>query len=398
MKNPEQEEIGLKEKSIEQIIEEAHQLGKKVDNSSIRLGSINQDKINFVAKTDLQNKNSCKKIWLWMKACSSKKNLLMSGSILGGVGVGLAMMPIFNEEVEHLEDYGVNIHNNESWLIASTVNTLLLMSTYSVCQFYKYFSASSSNNQTELNSSQQKLLLASKICAVSAAIFPASLLWNIELQNQEVDKSSGFDQFIAWATFTTAPLVFFKALITYHSLEEFITSGLRQSIEFSSLGAKITTYGIGGTALIARGIAFTFASKELMKNLGFDEDTALGVSIVIGGMIGNSLCGISEHSKLKALFKESNEGLTLKEIVLGIFAAIEAGWFSLPAISAGLEATEDWNPLLRGALFVPLFLSYANTEATEMYHALIPHSSHHTNGHDSTVSLVGYDTQEGIEQ
>jgi hypothetical protein len=58
--------------------------------------------------------------------------LLLSSSAAIGIGAGLAMMPIYNHEVQELKTYDIDIHDYEIAFVISTINTLLLTSTCSI--------------------------------------------------------------------------------------------------------------------------------------------------------------------------------------------------------------------------------------------------------------------------
>lgn len=297
------------------------------------------------------------------------KKLLLASSLCG-VGVGLAMMPIFNNEVWQLDNYGIHIHEYEAVFIVSTINTLLVTSAVSIINLYHYFN-SDHNEQVELSKCQKIALNTSKVGSVAASILPVALLWNIELHDQKVAESSGFDQFIAWAAFTTIPLLILKIVETYEAMSKTI-KGEYDDINLDSIGSKLVTYGTSILSAVGRGIAFSAATEELAKNIGFDEDTSKGLGILIGGVLGSVISGIAEHMSVKSLFKKTNGSFSKREVATSIVAAAEGMWFALPTVSAGLNATKNWNPLVRGGVFAPFFVSKAVTEATNMYNALIP--------------------------
>lgn len=293
------------------------------------------------------------------------KKILLASTILG-IGTGFAMMPIFNYEVRELENYGINIHQYESAFIISTINTLLVTTTCSIISLYHYFNNSSNYNLDNLPKYQQ---IGSKICSVASSILPISLLWNIELHDQKVDKSEGFDKFIAWASFCTVPLLIFKTIEAYETICK-VAKGTYKSIDLNSIGSKLITYGTCVLSALARGISFSSAITELAINIGLDQDTANILGILIGGILGSVSSAFIEYPAVKSLFKKYDTPITGKEIMTGIFSGIEGMWFGLPAVSVGLNATTNWNPLLRGIMFVPLFISRTSLEATSMYKTL----------------------------
>jgi hypothetical protein len=327
---------------------------------------------------------------------SCKKKALIGGlSAFIGLGVGMAMMPIFNEEVEHLDRYGIDVHENSSLFTISTLNTLFLMSSYAAFFLYKFFSHSD-NEEHELTEFQTKSLVACKALAGAASIAPLVMLWNIEFDNQEVEGTSGFDQFMAWAAISSIPLIIFKALGNYEETSEFVKHELVNAHELNSLGSKIAVYGIDSIALVARCITYMHLTNELLENIGLHKEASLALSIITSGVISNAVVAVNEHSKLKKLFLPHKEHIGAKEVALGVFSAAEGCWFALPLVSAGLEATDGWNPLLRGGLFVPMFISHANLEANGIFNALMPTHTHHEQ-EELQMSLLG-DGSEDLSQ
>lgn len=300
------------------------------------------------------------------------KKLLLASSLCS-VGVGLAMMPIFNNEVWELDNYGIHIHEYEAAFIVSTINTLLVTSVCSILSLYNYFN--NAHEAAELTNSQKVALNFGKVGSVATSILPLALLWNIEFHDQQVSGSSGFDKFIAWAAFTTIPLLIFKIVEAYEAMSK-VVNGEYDDINLDSIGSKSVTYGLSVLSAAARGIAFSAATEELAKNIGFDEDTSKALGILIGGVLGSVVSGITEYMSVKSLFRKTDGGFSKREVATSILAAAEGMWFALPTVSVGLNATKNWNPLVRGGIFAPYFVSKALTEASSMYNALKPKQSH----------------------
>ena len=317
------------------------------------------------------------------KHCS-KKALLLASSTLLGIGVGLAMMPIFNEEVEHLENYGINIHSNSTFFAISTINTLLAIGCSTGFYCYNYFFGAKKEEQVEFSDPQKVALNLCKIGGFIGSLVPVGMLWNIELHDQKVEGTDGFDQFIAWATFTTIPLIIFKTIAIFEQTSKYIINN-HNNIELDNLGSKIITYGLSSISLIGRGVSLTYVLNELQKQIGLDENISLPISIITGGVIGNITLGLSDYSNLKKLFKTNSNEINYKQLALGLSSALEGGWFALPLISIGLEATGNWNPLLRGSVFTSFFLSHMNSEATHLYHSIIPQHSPEEQQHDEVL-------------
>ena len=317
------------------------------------------------------------------KACSKK--WLILGSTILGAGVGLAMMPIFNEEVEHLENYGINVHGNPTFFTISTINTLIVTGISTGFYFYNYL-FNSEKEEPEVNHIQKNVLTLCKVGSFIGSLIPVAMLWNIELHDQEVEQTHGFDQFIAWAAFTSLPLILFKTLNNFEQISKHITDK-SDNTELTNLGSKITVYGISGISLIGRGISLTNIFNKFQKQIGIDENISLPISIVTGGIIGNITLGLFEYSSFKKLFTYTDK-LDGKKLTLGTASALEGGWFSLPLVSEGLEATADWNVLLKGAIFFPFFLSHMNSEATHLYHSILP-EIHALEEQNNEIQLLG---------
>jgi hypothetical protein len=300
----------------------------------------------------------------------NNKILLLTSTILGA-GVGLAMMPIFNEEVEHLENYGINVHGNTTFFAISTINTLIVMGFCSAFAMYKYLSSAKQGKPKDFSQEQKLALKLIETGCVLKALVPVGLLWDIELNNQEVQGTNGFDQFIAWATFTSLPLIIFNSLNNFKQIDKFIANK-SENIELNTFGSKLVTYGISFTSLIGRGVSFTYILDNFFTQLGFKQTTSLPVAIITSGVIGNVIGGLNEYSQLKKLFKVTDNNISYRELALGTLAALEGAWFTLPLISEGLNNTKDWNPLLKGAIFSSFFLSHTNLEASHIYHSLLP--------------------------
>ena len=134
-----------------------------------------------------------------------------------------------------------------------------------------------------------------------------------------------------------------------------------------SIGSKIVIYGLAATSLIGRSIAFTEVCKSLALASGVSEEVALGVGIAIGGILTSSGVSILEYNNVKILFEVPSSEFTVKKAVIGTMSLTEGLWFTLPLIALGLEAVKDWNPLLKGVLFVPLVISHTVLESTRVY-------------------------------
>lgn len=299
-----------------------------------------------------------------------KKKLATFASTILGTGVGLAMMPIFNEEVESLETYGIDVHSNSTFFTISTINTLIVAGISTYFYFYNYLVNYKKEESLDINKVQEIALTLCKVSCFLGSLIQVSMLWNIELNDQEIEGTHGFDQFIAWATVTSLPLIIFKTLSNFENLHNYITSE-SDNVELNNLGSKIAVYGISSISLIGRGISLTNIFNELQKQIDIDETVSLPLSIIFGGIVGNITLGLAEYSNLKKLFTHTDE-VNCKKLILGLSSLLEGGWFALPIVSQGLDATKDWNALLKGVIFTPLFLSHMNSESSHLYHSILP--------------------------
>lgn len=283
-------------------------------------------------------------------------------SIAIGAGTGIAMMPIFNEEVYNLDDYGIHVHGSEALFIVSTINTLLAVGISVSKDMYD----SMVKNNIAILDEKQKYLWAAKVAAVTSSLIPISMLWNVELEDRTLSDSSGMDRFLAWAIVGTIALLLSKTEATYSKLEKMICDD-SDKIELDSIGSKLVTYGISAIAAIARGISYSAVTEDLLKKVGVDDETAKFLGISIGGVLMNLVSVAREYSSLKKLFKKNNSEFTRIDLLKGVITFVEGVWFSLPTVTSGLNYAKSWNPLLKGMLFAPYFVSKSVNEASNVY-------------------------------
>tara|TARA_R110000744_G_scaffold80376_3_gene157798 strand:+ start:1128 stop:1793 length:666 start_codon:yes stop_codon:yes gene_type:complete len=153
-------------------------------------------------QTNQSTDNKCKEY--------AKKTAIILSSLAVGAGSGMALMPLFNEELETLESFDINIHNHPSWLILSTVNTGLVVG--SCATIATYHALNHAHKSNDHNNCQKLLSAVAKTGAAMTTLLQLGLMWNIEIENQEIEESSGFDQFIAWAAFATIPLIIYNTI------------------------------------------------------------------------------------------------------------------------------------------------------------------------------------------
>jgi hypothetical protein len=297
-------------------------------------------------------------------------------STVVALGTGLAMMPIFNNLVKHSEEFGIDIHSNRVLFNMSTANTFIVAFFSSFSSMYHFIAKHQTQIDSAVSQTENKVkdtaIILSKILASCSALLPLGLLWGVELQNQKIVDSSGFDKFIAWATFTTIPLIadnVVESVQTVNNIHDNPTD-----IELDTMGSKLVVYGLAGLSIAGRVIAYTEVVKTLAAATGISQNAALGIGIA-GGLLGSGGITAFEYNAIKSLFAKIDEPFTFKntfkKALIGTFAALEGAWFSLPIVALGLNATTEWNPLLKGALFTPLFVSHSIFEATKIYNNIM---------------------------
>lgn len=275
-------------------------------------------------------------------------------------------MPIFNYMVKNSKEMGVDVRGNEALFAVSTANTFIVTFISSFSMMYHFIKHRQEGSN---ESSESSFSLVGKIGAGFSIVLPLGLLWGIELKNQKVSDSSGFDEYMAWATFTSLPLIINHTIETIRTIEILYATDNRE-VNLSSVGSKLTVYGLSGLSLVGRAIAYTEAVNLLAEALGVSESVSLAMGIVAGGVLGASGVGLFEYESLKSLFAEQDKPISAKKVIGGTCAAIEGAWFSLPLLSTGLKATEGWNPLLKGILFTPALLSGTIFNASKLYDSI----------------------------
>lgn len=296
-------------------------------------------------------------------------------SVIIGAGTGMAMTPIFNHLVKESDVFGKDIHKNDYVYAISSLNTVLIYSATATFTSYYYFKSSSLNTAYTSNCTKVSIYGA-KICGSMAALIPLSLLWGVELQNQNHSHSSGFDQFLAWATFTTLPLILYKSVDASRSIDKIYIN--RDNISLNSTGAKAFVYTPIAISLVGRFIAYGYASYNMCKAFGLDETSSMALG-AIGGSAAAISTSVLEYNALKSLFKKHPE-YTCKNVVGGVLSTIEGAWLAIPTVSVGLAAISGWNPFIKATLFAPLFFTDTTLQASNIYNA----------GDDFDSSMVGF--------
>jgi hypothetical protein len=321
--------------------------------------------LNYVSnQTNQSTENKCKEY--------TKKTVIVLSSLYVAAGSGMALMPLLNEELKTLENFNINIDNHPAWLILSTVNTGLLIG--SCAGITSYHALTHEQEKSDLTNNQKLIAFTAKAGAAMSTLLQLGLMWNIEIENQKIEGSSGFDQFMAWATFSTAPLVIYNTIEGSEKIKKILSGEDHQTL--NSLGEKLVVYGIAASSFIPRAIAYTAITKEVSEHIGLEESPATAAGIGLGGVLAASFSAIVEYASLKEIFKNRDEPYSLKEKLLGALSSVEGAWFSLATISKALKSVPDWNALLDGSLFFPYFVSRTVHESASIFDTFFLLSEH----------------------
>jgi hypothetical protein len=312
--------------------------------------------------------------------CYNKIKTIAKLAISGAVGAGsaLAIMPIMNYNVKQLEEFDIDVHGKENFFIISTLNTLLLLTICNSLGTYKYITHRNAINaepHIELDHEPTRSDVFKKflynlggVASVIVTLQPLILLWDIERENKQVtNDNTTFDEFTAWATFTTIPLVVYKLLENYGNYTKTIDSYKTRDIEIDSFGAKAFINSTTALSLVGRGIALTHLYDSLLKQTGMNEEASLGLSIALGGVVTNFAQSTLEYGHVQSLFEKQIGHTSCKNKILGFFTSVEGGWFALPLIAQGLNAVGDLNSLLKMLVFLPTFISKMVYEMHNFY-------------------------------
>lgn len=295
--------------------------------------------------------------------CTTDLALRFAVNTIVASGTGLAMMPVFNHLVKNSEKFGINVHANDTIFDISTINTFavsLFSSFITMNEFIK-------KHQEGKSKSDSPIIILSKISSSFSLTLPLGALWITELHNQKVANSSGFDEYMAWAAFTTIPLATNQIISSIVNVNKSLAVQEQNKDGILSVGGQIITYGLSLASLVGRSITYTEICKSLALATGMSDEVALTVGIVTGGILATSGISILEHNVIKNLFEIPSGKFTVKKLAIGSFAFTQGVWFTLPLVSIGLDATNDWNPLLKGAVTIPLLASHTILESTRIY-------------------------------
>lgn len=325
------------------------------------------------------------------------KVLKIGVSCVLGLGTGLAMMPIFNNSIKSLKSFDIDIHDKEALFIISTINTLLVSSFCNMVLIHKFLSQEKmlpDLNQDE-NCKGNKIFKALALpLSFLTAIQPVIQLWEVEIKDKQVDGSDGFDQFMAWAAFTTLPLLICNTVNNYTAYNKTIKNYTYEHLEIDSIGAKIVTYGLSALSLVGRGISYTTLTKYIMKELGCSEEVATPVGILFGGIFANSLKGFNEFHTLQSIFEKTMKKNVCSDYLKGFISTLEGIWHALPMTILGVNAMNDMNSILKTAIFTPMFLSLMINDSTNIYQSIqrdknsdITTTDHHASLYENILNV-----------
>lgn len=296
--------------------------------------------------------------------CVTFKNVSLS--LITGAGVGLGMMPIFNFFLKKSPLFGVDLHGNEIVFAVSTANTFMVYGFSSSNQMYQFLS-DNHERLFDISSSKKIGMVAAKIGASFSVVFPIALLWHIELSNQKVAGSEGFDQFMAWASVATLPILTDKILTSCNAVNN-VFSG--KEITLTSIGSKGFTYGTSLLGTAGRIASYSAVGYQLGTDMGLPANEALVFSIVFAGLVGSSGVTLFEYQKLKSIFTENNGPLTAKKSLIAAISLLEGAWLSFPLTSVGIEVMANLNLTVKIALLAPMFISHTITESQILYNTI----------------------------
>lgn len=290
---------------------------------------------------------------------------------------GLGMMPIFDDDIKSLTDEeGVDWQDNEYISPIIALNTLLVFTVLANYFYLNFFVEDQRNlkkddNEDNTNNQSVNKTTLAGIGAVSlcAAMLPVSQLWVVELDDQEYVGSSGFDQYIGWATVTSVPVLLSEAIICYSSLKHQIQHKV-SDINLDSVGDKLFAYGPTVASFPGRFISYSYSTYFLAKEIGIPEEVSIGLGILIGGVISSSFIGAVEYGALKSLFKEQEVPISKLDVLLGAVCALEGSILALPIVATGMNVIEDQSDLVKSALYAPVFITNSVLKASLIHKAI----------------------------
>jgi hypothetical protein len=297
------------------------------------------------------------------RSCNKLKAIQLVLSTTIGIGTGIAMMPIFDKEVQSLDSLGINVDNGTILSSLISINTFILYATSSGIGIYKFLG---DNRQLDITEIKQNALTISKLIVVSASVLPLYQLWSIEIADHKYVGDQGFDEFLAWASFSTVPLCISKSIEAYEYAKELIVNENPNNTLYS-IGSKIFVYVPSALSFIGRFIIYSESAVTLLKTLGANDTVADISGIIIGGIFGSSCIGIAEFEAIKSLFDKQINPTNLKNTIGAIACITEGLFMTLPVISTGVNFMEEYNPLIKTALLAPLLVTHSVLQSKGLY-------------------------------
>lgn len=282
---------------------------------------------------------------------------------------GLGMMPIFDDDINSLTTDGLDWEDNEYISPIIAINTLAIFTLLANYVYLSYLTEESDVDIVENKPGKLALTLA-KFVAICAAISPVSQLWVVELDNQEYVGSSGFDQYIAWATVTSLPILAHESMTCYSSLKAQLRDNLNH-IDLNSVGDNIFVYTPTLLSIPGRFISYYYSTYFLAKEIGIPEELSIATGILVGGVIGSAVLGVAEYRALKSLFEQKEEPIGKLKTLFGVMCALEGVILTLPMVATGMSAIEDQPALIKGVLYSPLFISNTVFRGSSIYEAVV---------------------------
>jgi hypothetical protein len=177
-------------------------------------------------------------------------------------------------------------------------------------------------------------ILLKSIITTSRAALSISALFSIELNNQDVVGSKGFDQYLAWATCYAMPL----ALSTFIQNNYFSLYGTEQLREDRCV-AKLIVNTLAAISTFGRGVAGTLFAYDGLMSVGVPEDYALPISIISLGIVANLATTNTERLQLiQSVCTIDASDVTIKNGALFFISTLQGFLLALPQCTQAIIA------------------------------------------------------------
>lgn len=328
------------------------------------------------------------------------KKAIAASSVLA-LGVGAGMMPIFNDDVRGIKEFGIDVHSSTAGLYVETINTLLINSTVSLVALYTIFKNYDNTRFDQCSIVEKAMVNLAKFGSVASSLLPLSQLWLVELNNKEVAKSDGFDQFLTWATLTSIPIVTYNSLKVFDNFTNYFEhrAPIFSEIKALSRGAQVFIVCMNLLGLAGRAITYHMIIEQAMEETLDIDPTVANVSAGVFAGVSSVLNALWEldsaqkfwHKKVEKKHivqqepsiqtdQELNAQLnthhypsthdkptTLKDIALGLVSFFEGAWLTLPLLSCGMYVMQSWHAVIQGILLFPLAIMQVTAEGDFIY-------------------------------